>query len=378
MPLNGTMPASAPRLLKKSAAMAPPGLRNLSPQRSSAAWIGLTLVVRWWNPFCQQRRKACRPFCASSPRIRSPSAPSSAANTAFDWVNAKGSNGNALVGATSPSVAPAIKNSRAPTRRSANIWGAGRGRLSGNTARRNSPPVSRLIASAISAARRAVGLPAGWSKPSRYCFASDILSTLRQPEHALANDVALDLAGAAGDRVLGRAQHPVEPARGVGPRLGGAVDHRVGAEQRRREVGDAHPELGTEELEDRALGPRRLAAQSSRQTAQPRHLQCLGLDRQLGQLLADMGLVPRWLLPRRQLLGELDQPRDLFCVVASTSPAALEHQGRDRDLPALVQRPDEVGLWHRHVDKEHLVEMAVPVQQHQRPHRDPRRLHVDQ
>src|ERR1700730_15970237 len=232
MPLNGTMPASAPRLLKKSAAMAPPGLRNLSPQRSSAAWIGLTLVVRWWNPFCQQRRKAWRPFCARSPRIRSPSAPSSAANTAFDWVKAKGSNGNALVGANSPRVAPAIKNSSAPARRSANIWGSGPSRLSGNTSRRNAPPLSSLIASAISAARRAVGLPAGWFKPSRYCFASGILSTLGQAEHALADDVALDLAGAAGDRALPRAEHPVEPARGVGDCLGHTVDHRVGAEER--------------------------------------------------------------------------------------------------------------------------------------------------
>src|SRR3984893_534717 len=244
MPLNGTMPASAPRLLKKSAAMAPPGLRNLSPQRSSAAWIGLTLVVRWWNPFCQQRRKAWRPFCARSPRIRSPSAPSSAANTAFDWVKAKGSNGNALVGATSPRVAPAIKNSRAPARRSANILGSGPSRLSGKTSSRNSPPISRLIAAAISAARRAVGLPAGWFKPSRYCFASDMVgsSALRQAEHALADDVALDLAGAAGDRVLARAEHPVKPARGVGDRLGHAVDHSVGAEQGRGKIGDADPE----------------------------------------------------------------------------------------------------------------------------------------
>src|SRR6516162_6763691 len=81
--------------------------------------------------------------------IRSPSPPSSAANTALDSLNANGRNGNALVGATSPSVAPAIKNSRAPARRSANIFGSGPSRLSGNTSRRNSPPASRLIASAF-------------------------------------------------------------------------------------------------------------------------------------------------------------------------------------------------------------------------------------
>src|ERR1700730_2418014 len=232
MPMNGTKPAPPDRLLKKSAARAPPGLRNLSPARSSAVRIGRTLVVRWWNPFCQQWRKAWRPFAASSLRIRSPRAPSSAANTALESLKAKGSNGNALLGATSPRVAPAMKNSRAPARRSANILGSGPSRLSGNTSRRNAPPVSSLIASAISAARRAVGLPAGWFKPSRYCFALGILSTLGQAEHALADDVALDLAGAAGDGVLPRTEHPVEPARGVGDRLGGAGDHRVGAEER--------------------------------------------------------------------------------------------------------------------------------------------------
>src|SRR5215468_8027494 len=41
-------------------------------------------------------------------------------------------------------------------------------------------------------------------------------SVLRQAEHAFADDVALDLAGAAGDRVLPRAHHAVVPAGSVG------------------------------------------------------------------------------------------------------------------------------------------------------------------
>ena len=87
------------------------------------------------------------PCCASSLRIWSPSAPSSAANTAFESRNAKGSNGRALVGATSPSVAPAMKNSSAPLRKSANILGSGPSRLSGNTSMSKFP--ARLLANRL-------------------------------------------------------------------------------------------------------------------------------------------------------------------------------------------------------------------------------------
>src|SRR5271166_2318045 len=94
-------------------------------------------------------------------------------------------------------------------------------------------------------------------------------SALWQTEHALADDVALDLAGPTGDRVLPRAEHSVKPARRVGNRLGRGVDHRVGAEQGRGEVGDADAQLRAKELQDRAFGPGRLAAQAPGQTAQP-------------------------------------------------------------------------------------------------------------
>ena len=56
-------------------------------------------------------------------------------------------------------------------------------------------------------------------------------SALRQAQDALADDVALDLAGAAGDRVLPGAEDAVVPARSVGHRLGRRIDRRVGTEQ---------------------------------------------------------------------------------------------------------------------------------------------------
>ena len=91
-----------------------------------------------------------------------------------------------------------------------------------------------------------------------------------------------------------------------------------------------------------------------------------------------MALVPGRLLAVRELLGEFGEAGDLGGVVAPAGAAALKHQGGDRDLPALIQFADEVFLWHRDVFEKHLVEMAVAVQQHQRPHGDPRRLHIDQ
>src|SRR5260221_2653506 len=48
-----------------------------------------------------------------------------------------------------------------------------------------------------------------------------------QSEDAFADDVALDLAGAAGDRVLPRPEHPVRPARRIRHSLGLGFERRV-------------------------------------------------------------------------------------------------------------------------------------------------------
>ena len=201
-------------------------------------------------------------------------------------------------------------------------------------------------------------------------------SAFWQAEDALADDVALDLAGPAGNRVLAGAEHAVVPARGVGNRLGRRVDGRKRAEQGGREIGDTQSQLRAEQFEDRAFRPRRFAAQPAGQPTQPCHLQRLDVDRQLRELLADMALASGRLLATGELLCEFGEAGDLGGVVAAASAAALEHQSRDRNLPALVKRPNEIFLRHCHVFEEYLVEVAVPVEQHQRPNRNPRRLHV--
>ena len=81
------------------------------------------------------------------------------------------------------------------------------------------------------------------------------LRFLRQPEHPLADDVALHLVGAAGDARRGCGEDAEGPARvaRVLPRLA------AGAGDRDAEVGRAPGELGAGELADGASGSRRLA-----------------------------------------------------------------------------------------------------------------------
>src|SRR6266404_204819 len=168
------------------------------------------------------------------------------------------------------------------------------------------------------------------------------------------------------------------PACGVGYRLGRRIDRRVRAEQGRGEIGDAQGQLRAEQFEDRPFWARRLATQPAGQPAQPGHLQCFDIDHQLRQLLADMALAPGRLLTAREVFCQLRQASDLRGMIAPACAAALEHQSRDRDFPALVQRPNQILLRNCHVLEEYLVEVPVAVEQDERAHGDARRLHVDQ
>src|SRR5689334_22712795 len=91
-----------------------------------------------------------------------------------------------------------------------------------------------------------------------------------------------------------------------------------------------------------------------------------------------MALMPGRLLTGRELLCQLGEAGDLRGMVASAGSAPLEHQGRDRDLPALVQRPNQVFLGYGYIFEEHLVEVTVAIEQYQRPHCDPRCFHIDE
>ena len=55
----------------------------------------------------------------------------------------------------------------------------------------------------------------------------------------------------------------------------------------------------------------------------------------------------------------------------------LVHQGGDRDVPAVALGPDAHRVGDAHVVEEHLVELGVAGDLHERPHLDARRVHVD-
>ena len=74
---------------------------------------------------------------------------------------------------------------------------------------------------------------------------------LRQSKHALADNIALNLAGAARDGVLARAEHSLDPY--VGGVLA-AVDRSPGAEQLTRERRNSDLQLAGEELRQRRFG----------------------------------------------------------------------------------------------------------------------------
>src|SRR5947208_5426910 len=79
-------------------------------------------------------------------------------------------------------------------------------------------------------------------------------SPLGQAEDAFADDVALDLAGAAGDCVLPGAEHPLGPARRIGHRFRLGLQCRVGAEQRTGKIRDPPRQFRPEQFQDRAFG----------------------------------------------------------------------------------------------------------------------------
>src|SRR2546427_1290455 len=148
-------------------------------------------------------------------------------------------------------------------------------------------------------------------------------SVLGETQHPLADDVALDLARAARDRVLPGADHTVVPARGVRDVVARLVHEHARPQQLAGEVRDAHAQLRAEQLEDGPLGAGRLAAELPRQVPQPRVLERGGLDDELGEALADERIVPRGGAVDRHLPGQRPEARDLPVVAPSAAPLAL-------------------------------------------------------
>src|SRR5579863_6857424 len=116
--------------------------------------------------------------------------------------------------------------------------------------------------------------------------------TLRQSQHALANDVVLDFAGAARDCQGARRQHPVVPTAAVERVRCAVLELAVRPEQLEREFRHLEIEIARTELADRTLRTRRQPFEPARQLAQIAVAQRGRLAREARNFLPHTGIVP--------------------------------------------------------------------------------------
>src|SRR5579872_5868 len=208
---------------------------------------------------------------------------------------------------------------------------------------------------------------------------SNYQSPLWQPHHAFADDVVLNLAGAARDSERARCEHPVRPLALVERVRSLEVHLAVRSEQLHREFVHAQIELAHREFQHRALGARRQTLEAPRDLTKAGIFYGCGFARELRDLLAHVGVVPRRRAIVPHALREVAQFLDCAEHVAPAADARpLEHQGGDRDLPSLILLADEVLLRHLHIFEENLVKIRVAGDLYQRPHRHTRAMHIDE
>src|SRR5438045_3240586 len=140
----------------------------------------------------------------------------------------------------------------------------------------------------------------------RRCSASPL--ALRQAEHALADDVLLNLRGASFDRVRARAEERVLPAPAVQRPLGALHELGVRPLDLHRELLQLLVRLDPPHLAGGSLGARDLALEQLGDGARPQILQRLGVDPELRQLLAHDGVLRDHAPALLHLAGHLDEP----------------------------------------------------------------------
>ena len=188
----------------------------------------------------------------------------------------------------------------------------------------------------------------------------------RQPEHALADHVAQDLLG---------------PARGLEPRQVGdelapvVVGQPVGAEHVDEQLARRDRGLDRRHLGQRALGAGDAAALQRGQHPVAGEAQREEVRGDLAVAVADL-LVLRGRRVGEQRLGEaVGAPAE--ALAAEPDRDALEHQRRQRDAPAAVDRPDLGARVERDVVEEDLVEVRLAGDLAQRPDRHALGVHRD-
>src|SRR5581483_7492985 len=115
------------------------------------------------------------------------------------------------------------------------------------------------------------------------------------------------------------------------------------------------------ELEDRALGARRLAPEATRDGAEAGETERLRLDPALRERLPDDRVAGRRPLAARRPPRQVqERPGEVMEVRLVAEPGALVHEDAHRDLPATVERAQQPVGRYRDVVEEHLVELGVP------------------
>src|SRR4051812_33033979 len=186
-------------------------------------------------------------------------------------------------------------------------------------------------------------------------------------EHALSNDVLQNLGGAALDRVRPGAQEAIAPLR--------AEAHPLRAEDLVAELGQGLVVVSPFPLAERSLGTWDPGLHRLREGAQGAEAHRLDSDLELGDPLADHRIVLQPTLAddgQEVLHGPLQAH---YRGGAETGP--LEHQGRDRDLPAAADLADDVLVGDLGLLEEDLVELGLAGDLAERPNVDVRLVHVE-
>ncbi len=216
--------------------------------------------------------------------------------------------------------------------------------------------------------------------PSVLAFGSSGLGSsgrrlLGQAEGPLADDGALDLAGAGVDGARAAAQEDVLPLAGrVAVAFG--PEQAVGADDAHRDLAEPLVVFAPEQLVDRGLGAGRLPGGDLGQRAQPAEAHQLDAGVGLGQLLAHQRIGGPAVLA-----GRLDQVPELPLVpqmLHGRGAAALVAERGHGDPPAVVQAADHVEQRDADAVQEVLVELRRSGQLPDRPVPDLRHGERDQ
>src|SRR5215467_580900 len=195
-----------------------------------------------------------------------------------------------------------------------------------------------------------------------------------EAEHALGNDVALDLRRAGVDR-LGLGPHPaVLPAPVFDRELRFGRESAVHALDADRRLLQALVHLAPVELGQTGLWSWRVAVLGAGQVAQADEPEDMGFDPGLRDALAHRGVCPGAAVAGQG--GELGdrplEPRGLG------QPAALEAEDRHRHPPAVSWLTDQVSVLDLGAGEKDLAELAAAGHLLDPPDLDARLMHVDE